>query len=171
MAEPLTLYKLMILSMLDHSKAPLTNTLLSDFFLGKEYTTYFTLQEALHELDDAQFIQQEASHNNIQYSITPAGQESLHFFENKINSEIQSDIKQYIADNHLQIEASTATVADYYITPEKKYAVHCQFREKGIPQLDLTLTVRNKEQAEAICANWKKQTDDIYMLLIDHLLK
>ena len=35
MAEPITLYKLMILSMLEQSEAPLTNTLLSDFFLGK----------------------------------------------------------------------------------------------------------------------------------------
>jgi len=157
--------------MLDQSKVPLTNTLLSDFFLGKEYTTYFTLQEALHELDEAQFIQQEASHNNIQYSVTPAGKESLHFFENKINKGIQEDIRQYIIDNQLQIADSTSAMADYYITPEKKYAVHCQFREKGIPQLDLTLNVRNKEQAEAICANWKNQMDDIYMLLIDHLLK
>ena len=171
MAEPITLYKLMILSMLDHSRAPLTNTLLSDFFLGKEYTTYFTLQEALHELNEAQFIRQEAMHNNIQYSITPAGQESLHFFENKINSEIQADIKQFIAEHQLLIADSTSAVADYYITPEKKYAVHCQLREKGIPQLDLTINVRNKEQAEAICANWKKQTDEIDMLLIDQLLR
>ena len=83
MAEPITLYKLMILSMLEQSEAPLTNTLLSDFFLGKEYTTYFTLQEALHELNEAQFIRQEASHSNVQYSITPAGQESLHFLTTK----------------------------------------------------------------------------------------
>lgn len=171
MAEPLTLYKLMILSMLEQSDAPLTNTMLSDFFLGKEYTSYFTLQEALHELDESQFIQQESSHNNIQYSITPAGLESLHFFENKINSEIQADIKQYMRDNQIPIAATTSAVADYYMTPEKKYAVHCQLREKGIPQLDLTLNVLNKAQAEVICANWKRQTDDIYMLLFDHLLK
>lgn len=130
MAEPLTLYKLMILSMLEHSEAPLTNTLLSDFFLGKEYTTYFTLQEALHELDEAQFIQQEASHSNIQYSITPAGQESLHFFENKINSEIQADIKQYIADNQLPIAASASAVADYYITPEKNTPFTVRYAKK-----------------------------------------
>ena len=171
MAEPITLYKLMILSMLEQSEAPLTNSLLSDFFLGKEYTTYFTLQEALHELNEAQFIRQEASHSNVQYSITPAGQESLHFFNNKINSEIQAEIRQYINENRIPIAASAAAVADYYITPEKKYAVHCQFREKGIPQLDLTLNVHTREQAEAICTNWKNQTDDIYMLLIDHLLK
>lgn len=171
MAEPTTLYKLMILSILEQSDTPITNTMLSDFFLGKEYTTYFTLQKALHELDEAQFIQQESSHNNIQYSITPAGTESLHFFENKINSGIQADIKQYIADHKLQIADEASAVADYYITPEKKYAVHCQLREKGIPQLDLTMNVLNKEQAEVICENWKNQTENIYMLLFDHLLK
>ncbi len=171
MAEPLTLYKLMILSMLEQSTIPLTNTSLSDFFLGKEYTTYFTLQEALHELDEAQFIRQEASHNNIQYTITPAGKESLQFFENKINSEIQADIKQYITDNKIPIASSTSSLADYYLTPEKKYAVHCQLREKGITQLDLTLNVMNKAQAEVICANWESQRDDIYMMLIDLLLK
>lgn len=171
MAEPLTLYKLMILSMLEQSETPLTNTSLADFFLGKEYTTYFTLQEALHELNDAQFIQQESLHNNVQYSITPVGSESLRFFENKINEEIQADISQYIAENKIPLATATSAVADYYMTPEKKYAVHCQIREKGVPQLELTLKVKNKEQAEVICANWKSQTDDIYMLLIDHLLK
>ena len=171
MAEPLTLYKLMILSMLEQSETPLTNTLLADFFLNREYTSYFTLQEALHELNDAQFIQQETSHNNVQYSITPAGRESLHFFENKINKEIQTDIRQYLADNQLSLAAATSAVADYYMTPEKKYAVHCQLRDKGIPQLELTLKVMNKAQAEVICANWKSQTANIYMLLIDHLLK
>lgn len=171
MAEPLTLYKLMILSMLEQSEAPLTNTMLSDFFLGKEYTTYFTLQEALHELDEAQFIQQETSHNNIRYSITPAGRESLDYFENKINAEIQADIRQYIADNRIPIVSTASTIADYYVTPEQKYAVHCQLREKGIPQLDLTINVLNKAQAEAICVNWKKQSDEIYFLLMDHLMQ
>lgn len=171
MAEPLTLYKLMILYMLDQTEVDLTNTLLSDFFLGKDYTTYFTLQEALHELDEAQFIRQEASHNNIQYNITPAGRESLHFFDNKINSSIKAEIQQYITDHSIPIAATASAMADYYITPEKKYAVHCQLREKSIPQLDLTLNVMNKEQAEAISTNWKEQADEIYMMLFDRLLK
>lgn len=171
MAEPLTLYKLMVLSMLEQSKVPLTNTLLSDFFLAKEYTSYFTLQEALYELDEAQLIQQETSHSNIQYSITPAGRESLRFFENKINPAIQTDIRQYIADHQIPIAASATAIADYYLTPEKKYAARCQLREKGITQLDLTMTVMNREQAEAVCANWKNQSNDIYLMLIDCLLK
>lgn len=157
--------------MLEQSEAPLTNTLLSDFFLGKDYTTYFTLQEALHELNEAQFIHQEALHNNIQYDITPAGRESLQFFENKINSAIKSDIRQFIIDHKIPIIDMVSAIADFYVTPEKKYAVHCQLREKSIPQLDLTLNVMNREQAEAICANWNEQADEIYMMLFDRLLK
>ena len=51
--EPETLYKLMILYMLDKVNFPLTNSQLSEFFLDKEYTTYFTLQSVLTELAEA----------------------------------------------------------------------------------------------------------------------
>ena len=40
--EPETLYKLMILYMLNKVNFPLTNSQLTQFFLDKEYTTYFT---------------------------------------------------------------------------------------------------------------------------------
>ena len=77
MAEPLTTYKLMILELLERSEAPLSGPQLCDFFLEKEYTNYFTVQEALHELDENAFIKKEATHNNTRYSITPAGTQSL----------------------------------------------------------------------------------------------
>ena len=51
--EPLTLYKLMILYLLKSINYPLTNNQLSAFFLDYEYTTYFTLQQAISALEDA----------------------------------------------------------------------------------------------------------------------
>ena len=56
LSDPITLYKLMILYMLDHVNFPLTNSQLTDFFLDHEYTTYFTLQQALNELKEAGLI-------------------------------------------------------------------------------------------------------------------
>ena len=41
MAQPFTLYKLIVLYMLDNSQSPLTNSQISDFILEKEYTNYF----------------------------------------------------------------------------------------------------------------------------------
>ena len=42
-----TLYKLIILYMLQNVNFPLSNTQISDFILEKEYTNYYHLQEAL----------------------------------------------------------------------------------------------------------------------------
>ena len=50
MAEAQTLYKLIVLTMLDRVDFPLTNAQISDFILTKEYTNYFTLQQVLSEL-------------------------------------------------------------------------------------------------------------------------
>ena len=64
LSDPITLYKLMILYMLDHVNFPLTNSQLTDFFLDHEYTTYFTLQQALNELKEAGLIRMESTHNS-----------------------------------------------------------------------------------------------------------
>ena len=47
MAQPLTLYKLIVLYMLDRVDFPLSTSQISEFVLDKGYTTYFKLQQAL----------------------------------------------------------------------------------------------------------------------------
>ena len=74
LSDPITLYKLMILYMLDHVNFPLTNSQLTDFFLDHEYTTYFTLQQALNELKEAGLIRMESTHNSSRYEITKEGE-------------------------------------------------------------------------------------------------
>ena len=54
--EPDMMYKLMILYMLDKVNFPLSNSQISSFVLGREYTTYFTLQNTLNTLIDDNFI-------------------------------------------------------------------------------------------------------------------
>ena len=57
LTEPMTLYKLMNLYMLKQVNFPLSNAQLTSFFTEHEYTTYFTLQQALNELEEAGLIQ------------------------------------------------------------------------------------------------------------------
>ena len=49
MTDALTLYKLIILYMLDRVDFPLTNSQISEFILDKGYTDYFKLQQAISE--------------------------------------------------------------------------------------------------------------------------
>ena len=62
-------------------------------------------------------------------------------------------------------------LADYYKAPGDQYAVRCQLREKGNSRIDLTITVPNRELAEAICDNWKQQNEQVYEYLMDLLVK
>ena len=77
MAEPFTIYKITILYMLNKAGFPLTNTQISNFFLEKEYTDYFRVQEVIGDLVDANLIHAESTHSNTQYSLTSAGKETL----------------------------------------------------------------------------------------------
>ena len=70
LSEPMTLYKLMILYMLKQVNFPLTSAQLSNFFLEHEYTTYFTLNQALNELLEAKLLHVETNHNSSRYEIT-----------------------------------------------------------------------------------------------------
>ena len=63
MAETFTLYKLIVLYMLDRVDFPLTTSQISEFILDKGYTTYFRLQSALAELTDSGLLKIELTHN------------------------------------------------------------------------------------------------------------
>ena len=56
MATPFTVYKLIVLYMLQNTENTLTNSQISEFILDREYTNYFHLQQAISELVEAELI-------------------------------------------------------------------------------------------------------------------
>ena len=118
-----TLYKLIILYMLDRVNSPMTNAQISEFVLEKGYTTYFTLQEVLNTLISDGFITEESYHSST-----------------------------------------------HYTAPNGDYAVHCQVKENGHPIIDLTITVPDEQQADAMCGRWKDASPEIYEYIMTHLL-
>ena len=73
--DSLTLYKLIILYMLNKVNFPLTNTQISNFILDKGYTTYFTIQHAINDLLESDLIEVRTYRNSSQYHITKSGRE------------------------------------------------------------------------------------------------
>lgn len=171
MAEPFTIYKLTILYMLDKAGFPLSNTQLSNFFLEHDYTDYFRVQEVIGNLVDADLILAESTHSNTQYTLTAAGKETLEFFSDKITEGIAQDVINFFEANKMELRQETSVIADYYKTTNQNYAVRCQVRSDNNNIIDLTVSVKTKEQAEAICANWRKQHEEVYMYLMDTLMQ
>ena len=163
LTDPITLYKLMVLYMLKQVNFPLTNSQLTSFFLDHEYTTYFSLQQALNEL-------LEASHNSTRYEITREGEETLSFFGKNISPTITEDMDQYLKENRFRLRNEVSTIADYYKSTNQDYIVHCEVREGRAPVISLDLSVPDKEQAEAMCSKWKGKNQEIYAFIMKTLM-
>ncbi len=171
MSEPHTLYKLIILYMLKKIDFSLTNSQISSFILEQGYTTYFTLQSSLSELTESGLIHQETIQNSSFYSITPEGEETIGFFENKISPSIREDIDHYLRENKMQLRDEVSVIADYYRNTAGEFAVRCQVKEKHSDLIDLTVTVPDEPQAKAICNQWQKKCQTIYEYIMKELLQ
>lgn len=170
MSETQTLYKLIILYMLNRVTFPLSNSQLSEFILEKEYTDYFTLQQAIFELSDSSLIRLETKRNTTLCHITEEGRTTLAYFEKKISSSIRKDIDTFLSEHKYKLRNEHSTPADYYRTPTGEYAAHCRVLERDSTLIDLTLTVPVEAQAKAVCSHWKDKSQEIYASLIQALL-
>lgn len=170
MAESLTVYKLIVLYMLQKVEFPLSNAQISDFILGNEYTTYFSLQTALSELSDSGLIEVEATSNTSYYTLTESGEETLLYFKNRIPEKFRKEIDQYLKDNHMKLRDESSILADYYKNTAGEYSVHCRVKEKYCDLIDLTISVPQESQAKSICLEWRKKSQPIYEYLMKELL-
>lgn len=171
MAEPYTIYKMTILAMIGKVDFPLSNTQISNFFLDHDYTDYFTVQQMISSLLDSELIRSKSTHNNTQYYLTPSGQDTLRFFEDKITPAIREDLNAYFAEHKMHLKNENSVVADYYKSTNPGFDVRCQLKERNIPVVDLTIHVKSKAQAQAICQNWQDQHMEIYTYLMDTLIR
>lgn len=170
LSEPMTLYKLMNLYMLKQVNFPLTNAQLTDFFLKHEYASYFTLQQALNELQESGLIRTESTHNSTRYEITAEGEETMGFFGKNIPPAILEDMDLYLKENRFRMRNEVGIVADFYKSTSQEYVVHCEVREGKGTLIDLDITVPEKEQAELMCAQWKNSSQAIYAFVMKTLL-
>lgn len=167
--DPLTLYKLIILYMLNRVSFSLTTAQVSDFILEKEYTNFLTLQQAINELTDAGMISPHAIRNRTHLGITAEGKQTLDFFGNRINAAIKKDIDTYFRENEFILRNEVSVQGDYYKSTSGEYEAHLVAKDKDIKLVDLTLSVPSEEIAAAICDNWQRKNQEIYMYLTKEL--
>lgn len=167
--EPLTLYKLIVLYMLEKVNFPLTKAQISDFILEKEYTTFLTLQQAISELIDSGMVIATTVGNRTQLHITEEGESTLSFFENRISDGIKEDIKSYLKEKSIELRNEVSITSEYYRSTNGEYAAHLSAKEKGVTLVDITLSVPLEDMAFSVCDNWQKKNKEIYKYLTEQL--
>jgi len=166
-----TLYKLMILYFLNQVDYPLTNAQMSGFLLEREYTNYFTIQQVISDLLDAELIRSETIRNSSYFRITDEGKDTLNFFQDKISDAIKDDIRVFLRENQYELREEVSTPADYYEQKKGEFIVRCRILEHDSTLLDLSLAVPSAEKAIHICDSWREKSQDIYAMLIDSMIK
>ena len=167
--DPLTLYKLIVLYMLNRVTFPMTTAQVSDFVLEKEYTNFLTLQQVINELTDAHLISSETIRNRTHLSITEEGRETLNFFQNRISDVIKKEINSYFRENEYSLRNEVSVLGDYYKSTSGEYEAHLVAKDRGIKIVDITLSVPDENTAASICDNWQKKNQAISQHLVSQL--
>lgn len=167
--DSLTLYKLIVLYMLDRVNFPLTKAQVFDFILEKEYTTFIPLQQAISELIGSDMVKAKSIRNRTHLEITDEGRETLGFFSNRIGAEIREDIDRYFKDNLFELKNEVSILSTYYKSTSGEYEANLCIKEKNINLLNITLSVPSEEMAASICDKWETANQDIYTFMIEKL--
>jgi len=167
--DPLTLYKLIVLYMLNRVTFPMTAAQISDFILEREYTSFLTLQQVISELTDAGLISSETVRNRTHLKITEEGRQTLSFFENRIGNAIRQDINAYLKENEFALRNEISIQGNYYKSTSGDYEARLTAKDGDSSVVSITLSVPSETAAAAICDNWQKKNQEIYQYLVKEL--
>lgn len=167
--DPLTLYKLIVLYMLNKVKFKLTYSQISEFILEKEYTNFMTLQQVISDLQDTELIKTDTLGNRTYFTITEEGRNTLSYFGNRIGDAIIQDIDSFLAQKHLELKNEASITATYYKSTSGEFETELVAKEKDTILVDIKLSVPTEDMAVTICDNWQDKNQTIYKFLMQEL--
>ena len=166
-------YKIIILRLLDKAKSSVTNFKLAGFFVEYNYTDYFTAEQAIADVVDSKMVDVTRTHATTSYTINDTGRESLSLFFDKIDDAVEADIDSYLKDNMIEIQTEQEVISSYEPVSPKGFMVNCRIVNTRLSHVtyEVNCFASTKEQAEAICNNWKARYEEIYFSFLDELTK
>ena len=158
MAEAFTLYKLIILYMLDKVDFPLIQ--LPDFVnlsWTKDIPIISNSSRLFLNLRNGGLILKESTHNRTLFHLTEDGKGTIHLFRDKISKPIQDDIDHFLQTKQYDLKNEVSVKADYMKNAGEEYSVRCQVFENHEPLIDLTLSVPTEKEAAASHSTGRKK--------------
>lgn len=169
MKQDFTLYKLIILEMLNFVNFPLTNSQLTEFLIKYRYATYFEVQETISQLTASGLISEETVHHSTLYQMTGEGSRTLDYYRHMLPKSFIENIKDYLTKNKIELRSKVTVHSGYLPASNGEYAVQCRILEKGHVIFDMTLYAPTVELAEQMCYNWEKKQSALYSQLLMEL--
>ena len=170
MTSPITVYKLIVLYMLDRTGDAIAKTTISDFLLDQSVTNnYLSVQQAISQMEESGLITSDTMGSRTMIRITKEGQETLRFFENELNPEIRRQCAEFLRRNGMEIRDEAKTSAKYYKKVTGDYEVDLTVNERDTTLCALRLDVPDESIAKTVTQNWLEENEDIYQYLVKEL--
>lgn len=169
--ETSTLYKLIILYLLNKSSVPLTNNTISNFILDNNFTDYFNVQQIIGELLEDKYINVEASRNKSLFRITEEGRTTLKLLKAELSPKLKEDIDKYLTANRTALKEDISIMANYSRHGINHFVSTLYLEEDGDKLIELNLWASDETEADKLCAGWEKNCEDIYSYVMSKLLK
>ena len=163
--------KLLMLYVLKSINNPISNTQLTEIILENNFINYFTFQQYLSELEEAEFVEYRESNNKNLLSLTQKGDTVLSLFKDRISPSKISIIDQYIKEKLELIKKELTIQGDYTLGSNDSFIVDLKALENQSLLMELKLAVPSKKQAIDICSRWKENPSKIYDQIINLLIK
>ena len=165
-----TLYKLMILYMLDRADQPITRAQIYDFMLSREYTDYLNVNGIINEMITTGFLKSQTKRNRSHLELTDQGREILVMFPDRISAEIKQEITDYLIEKEYDLRNTTSIQSNYYKSVSGDYIAELSAREKNNELITIRVSVPTAQSAQTVCLNWEKNSQDIYKTLMQKIL-
>ena len=163
--------KLLLLYIFNKIKFPISNIQVTQIVLENNFMNYFTLQQYISDLMNANFLNHTEEQGKQRLLITEKGTKVLSMFDNRIPSSKKDILDDYLKKKLDNIKKEVTVSADYTIEKSNSFMVTLKVSENDIDLINLKLNVPSNKQARELCAKWKNSSSDLYNNIMQLLIK
>lgn len=163
-------YKLIIMFVFDKMESALSERTIVDMCTSSnQWMGYMDCVNVLHKLIDDNFICVASEGEDILYTLTPDGRETLANFYINIPKSVREEISLFVKKNSTKYRTRQECRADYYQNIDGTYTVYLKILAPAQPLLELKFVVSDRKTANKIYKKWEEKAADLYSVIYDNL--
>lgn len=162
--------KLVVLYIFKIVNMSLSKNQLNNIVLENNLINFFTLQQCIGELEEAELIKKIDNSQKELYTITNNGINTLEIFVERISKSSKSTLDDYIVKNKENIRKEAQVTAEYSKHGNNEYIVNLKVTENDMILIDLKLSVVSAKQAKFICEKWKNSSQNVYKQIMNSII-
>ncbi len=170
-----TVYKLIILYVLDKMEIPLTeNSILEICSSQNNWINWMDCKDLLFQLLTAKFVYKPNSDNDEnRYNITVNGRGCLSQFYTRIPKSLREQIDAFALEHKMDFKRSQEYVSKNYKNEDGSYTIELRILEPVTASTIFSVSIRTDTRTSAMlaCKKWKELAPSIYQAIYDKIIE